>query len=175
MPQRVHPGIRPVDDREDARRRARRREGGRDDLAGELRQVRVPRVSLEHHGVPRRERAGGVAAGDGEREREVARGEDEHRADALELTADVGARRPHRIVGDRVIDACIEPGPLGEHIGEQAQLECRALQFTPQPRLGEMRLAAGEKHEVVGTRIQALGHRAQGLAPDGDRGGTPGG
>ena len=63
------------------------------DLAGdELARARVRRVALDHDGAAGGERGGGVAAGGGEGEREVARAEHGDRPDRDEHAADVGAR-----------------------------------------------------------------------------------
>src|SRR5690606_10527428 len=81
-------------------------EGGAHGAGGGLGQLGVARVRLDDDGAARGECGGGVAAGHGEREREVRGGEDHHRAEG-----DVGAAqvRPgsHGPAGVGVVDPCV--------------------------------------------------------------------
>jgi hypothetical protein len=63
-------------------------DGARDDFRG----AGMRRVRLHHDGAARRESRGRVAARGGKGEGEIARAEDDDRAERNEMTADVGAR-----------------------------------------------------------------------------------
>jgi hypothetical protein len=89
-------------------------------------------VDLHHDGAAGRERAGRVAAGDAEGEREVAGREDGHRSDRDEHAAQVRPWGGGR-VRIRVVDGELEVAAVGKDVGEQAQLVDRAGQLAPQP------------------------------------------
>ena len=132
-----------------ARRRARRtaaRRGGQR-REGQLRRSRVRAMRLDDDRVAGGERRGGVAAGNGEREREVARAEHGDRARSGSACAAGPAPAP---------SGCRRRGrwsPRGSRprdgFGEQPELEGRAGQLARQARDAEAGLAIRDRDELV--------------------------
>ena len=89
-------------------------------------------VGLHHDGTARGQRRGGVAAGDGEGQGEIARAEDGDRTDRNQHASQVGPwqRLPVR---QRGVNARIDPGPLAHHRSEQPQLSAGSRTFAGQP------------------------------------------
>ena len=92
-------------------------DGACDEEAG----ARVGGVALDHDRAPCGQRGGGVAAGGGEGEREVAGPEDGDRAERDVALADVGARE-RLAVGQRRVDPDAEVVAATYDAGEHAQL-----------------------------------------------------
>ena len=122
-------------------------------------------MGLDDDRAPGRQRRGGVTAGDAEGEGEVAGGEDQDRAERVQDPAEVGTRRTHRPVRVGVVDPDVQIGAVGDHLGEQPQLEGRAPQLAAQPRLAEVGLPDADRHQLVGRRVELVGHRPKGPAP----------
>ena len=132
--------------------------------AGRRRELGMARMGLDHDRAPGRQRRGRVAAGDAEGEREVAGREHQHRAERLQDPPEVGTRRTHRPVRVGVVDPDVQVGAVVDDVGEQPQLEGRAPQLAAQPRLAEVGLPDADRHQLVGRRVELVGHRPQGLA-----------
>ena len=149
-----------------ARRRGRPHERGVD----RLRERRVRAVGLRHHGAAGRDRGRGVAARDGEREREVRRPEHRDRADRHEEPADVRERSHRRVVSR--IDDDLEMRSVTDHPREEPQLVDRPGQLAREPWAAERGLAVGELHERVAVLLQRVGHRLEeaGATLDSERG-----
>jgi len=81
--------------------------------------------ALTMTGLPRGERGGCVAAGDGECQREVAGTEDGDRADGEEHGADVGPRVRFP-VGQCCVNTRILPGAFLDEGGEETELTASA-------------------------------------------------
>ncbi len=149
VPEHRRPGVLPGDELQRPRRETRAFERGGDDLGGALGQERMAGMGLDDDGVARGEGRGGVASGDGEREREVARGEVQHGPDRLVDAAHVGPG-PEREVGVGAVDPGVEVGAVDDRVGEEPQLDGGPLQLAAQPGLGQAGLAHRERHQVVG-------------------------
>ncbi len=164
-PQRRHPGVGPEDEAEHAIRCPGVGQGPLDDRGGRCRELWMARMGLDHDRAPGRQRRGRVAAGDAEGEWEVAGGEDQDRAERVQDPPQVRTRCTHRPVRVGVVDPDIQVGAVVHDVGEQPQLEGRAPQLAAQPRLAEVRLPDADRHQLVGRRVELVGHRPQGLAP----------
>ena len=163
-PQRRHSGVGPEDEAEDPRRRSGRRQGLLDLVGGRRRELGVARMGLDHHRAPGRQRRGRVAAGDAEGEREVAGREHQDRAQRVQDPPQVGTWRPHRPVRVGVVDPDVQVAAVVDDVGEHPQLEGRAPQLAAQPRLAEVGLPDADRHQLVGRRVELVGHRPEGLA-----------
>ena len=104
--------------------------------------ARVGAVGLDDDRAACGECRGGVAAGDGEREGEVGGAEDDDGAEGDEHAAEIGARE-WLAVGERGIDPRVDPGPLTNDRGEEAELAARAAAFADQACLGQSGLGVG--------------------------------
>ena len=130
-------------------------------------------MRLDDHRAAGGQRRRGIAAGDAEREREVARTEDHHRADRIQDAAQVRPRRAHRPGRVAVIDPHTEVGALVEDLGEEFELEGGAPQFTTQPRLGQMGLPDTDRHQGLHRRFEPPSDLAQRRRTDRSRGDRP--
>ncbi len=135
-------------------------QGRRGDGGGEAGEFGVAGVGLDDDGATGRQGADRVAARDAEREGEVARGEDQDRAERHGGAADVRAGA-HRPVGVGVVDADVVQGPGGESLGEEPALEGGAGQFTGEAGLGQVRLAVGDGDEGAGGCVERVGDGGQ--------------
>ena len=89
------------------------------------------RVRLDHHRTAGRQRGRGVAAGDRERQWEIAGAEHSNRTQPDQAHAQIG---PWRLpFGQRAIDASILPGTFAQQVGEQFQLTDGAAAFAFEP------------------------------------------
>ena len=123
----------------------------------------MPGVRLDDHRAACGERGRRVTARDTEREREVARGEHQHRPDRDLRPPDVRARA-HRPRWVGVVDGRAEIGAVAQHLAEQAQLERRALQLALQPRRNrQVRLFVGQLGQLVRGRVERVGDGVQPL------------
>ena len=86
--------------------------------------------------------AASAGAGDGEREGEVGGAEDDDGTEGDEHAAEIGARE-WLAVGQRGIDPRVDPGPLANERGEEAELAARAAAFADQACLGQSGLGVG--------------------------------
>ena len=106
-----------------------------DEVAG----ARVGGVALDHDRAAGGQRGGGVAAGGGEGEREVAGAEDGDRAERDLPLADVGARQ-RRAVRQGGVDADAEVVAAAYDAGEHPQLAGGAADLAGDARLGQVAL-----------------------------------
>ena len=120
------------------------------------RKFRVAGVCLEDDGVARGPGGGGVPACHGEGEREVAGGEDKHRADRLEHAAQVRAGCPHGPLRVGVVDAGVEVAAVAQHLAEEAQLEGGALELAGEAGLRQVGLRHGDRDEGAGRGIEGI-------------------
>jgi hypothetical protein len=144
-----------VDERERPRGEPGALDGGRHRLAAQRRRDGVPRVRLDDDGAAGGERRGGVAAGDAERHREVARREHADGADRHHRAAQVGLPLARGV--DRRLEV-----PAGlDQVGERPQLARGAAALTGQARGSERRLGVGRLEQRVAEVLELLGRRAQ--------------
>ncbi|MNH26384.1 hypothetical protein D3C79_864360 [compost metagenome] len=113
-------------------------------------------MGLEHHRAAGRQRRGGITAGGGEGQREVAGTEYSHRADADAVLAQVRAWQ-RGALGQRTVDARTEEVATAHHIGEQAQLVAGAGAFTADACLGQRGFAHHMLDEVIAQCVQFVG------------------
>ena len=143
--------------REGALRQAVLGHGVPDGPSDQLGRARMGRVALDDHRAAGGQRGGGVATGDREREREVARSEDRDRSDRDRALPQVRAGQ-RRTVGQRGVDADAVPDAVADHGGEQPQLADGAGGLAGHPAGGQ-----------AGFGGDALGQgRAEGLDVGGD-------
>ena len=144
-------------------------DGAADDLPGSG----VGVVGLDDDGAAGGERGGGVTAGDGEGEREVAGAEDDDGADGDLALPDVQPRCRGTVRLGGVDAGGVEvPGP--DHLGEESQLSDGTADFTGQPCRGQPGLGHGtvddrfaHGFDVVRDRLEeggALGRRGRPVA-----------
>ena len=169
----VGAGLQAVHDAERAVGRAGLAGGGVQDVEDQLRGRRVRAVRLDDDGAAGGQRRGGVAAGHGEGEREVAGPEDRDRADRDEHPAQVRARAHRGLPGG--VDRGLEVAALVEHLGEQPQLVAGAGQLAVQPGGAQCGLPVGDGDHVVPPGLQAVGEGAQQRRPAGAAEGVQGG
>ena len=122
-------------------------------LGDQLGQARVVGVGLDDDRVAGRQRAGGVAARDREREGEVRRRVHGHHAERHLVAAQVGDGRGGGVVG--VVDDDVEERALVDDVGERAQLVAGAGEFAVQPDRAERGLRVGHLDERVLGRLAA--------------------
>jgi hypothetical protein len=110
----------------------------------------------------------GVAAGNREGQREIARAEDRNRTDRNVPPPDVGARQRFP-VRERGIDGRAHPLAAPHQLGKELQLAHRARPFAFQPCLREAGLGTrtldehvAERHDVVGHGFEETGARIWG-------------
>ena len=118
-------------------------------------------VRLDDHRAAGGESGRGVAARDGECEREVAGAEYGHRAERHGALADVGPgqRGP---VGLGGIDARAGPAALPQHLGEQAKLSGGASDFAGDASLRKAGLgstARATRGALMASRLEAMASR----------------
>src|SRR4051794_29358971 len=111
------------------------------------------RVALHDDGAAGGERRRGVAAGGAEREWEVARAEDGHRADRDEHAPDVGAREGAR-VGVGGVDDRVDVVPRLDDRAERLDLTPRPLELAADARLGEPALGYADGDDLLGRAAQ---------------------
>jgi hypothetical protein len=128
-------------------------------------------VGFDDHGVAGREGGSGVAARDREGEREVRGGEHRDRADADEHAAQLRTGRCQRRVG--VVDRQFEVRALLDDGGEQPQLSGGSPDLASQAGLAEPGLLIGDRHELVGVRVEGVGRGTQPGCTVGRRGLAP--
>ena len=175
MLEQPQPGLYPMDQAE----RPGGSPGGRqrpgDDLGGHVRGDRVPLVRLHHHRAARGERRGGVAAGHGEREREVRRREHGHRADRPvdpPQVRDDALGRGHNGVEVPRCDRGDDPRPpaVPEHGREQPQLAGGAGHLAGEPLAAERGLGVGDRRDLARAGVERVGHGLERLRPPAERG-----
>ena len=125
-----------LDQREDARIDALRRDRGLDRLGDQFAHARMRFMPLHDHRAAGGERGGRIAAGDGEGQREVRRAEHAHGA---ERALDQHQLRPGhgRAIGQRFVMPAIEIAAVADMRGEQLQLTSRAAPLAHEPRFGQ--------------------------------------
>lgn len=148
--------------------RSGRRTGGGErvghDSATEDGQSGVSGVRLHDDRATGGERAGRVATGDREREREVAGGEDRHRSQRHQHPAQVGAGRgPGRRIGR--VDHGLQQRTLLDGGGEELQLDGGPGQLATEPDRAESGLPVGQRHQFVARSLQCGTDRAQQPGP----------
>ncbi len=116
-------------------------------------------VRLDDHRAAGGQRARGVPAGDGEREREVGGGVDRDHAQRHLVAAQFGARRDGG--GVRAVDADVEVGALVHGVGEGPQLAGGAGELAGEPARPEGGLGVGGLDHVVRGLVEQLGGGAQ--------------
>ena len=116
-------------------------------------------MRLEHDAVAAGERRRRVAAGDREREREVARSEHRDRSDGHEHAADVGGGAERRLPG--MVDRRLEVAAVAECLGEQPELEGAAAHLALETAGAEPGLAVGDGDEVGAVRVERVGDRIE--------------
>ena len=141
-------GPRPEQQREGACGQPRVGDGLGDGASDELGGAGMRVMGLDDDGAAGGQRRCGVAAGDGERQREVACTEDGDRAQRDEALANVGAWQ-RGSVGTRRIDAGAVPAALAKHLGEQSQLAGGTADLAGDARLGEAGFGDGAGDDVV--------------------------
>ena len=146
--------------REAAGREAHLDEGVRQAGADLGRRARVARVRLDDHGAAGGERRRGVAAGRGERQREVAGPEHDDGTEFGPVRAHVGLGEG-RAARVAAIDPGLAPRFVADQVGEHPELAGGARQLAAQARLGEAGLAAGDVDQRVGVRVEAARRRAE--------------
>ncbi len=161
-------GTRTVQQGEDTGGETRVRDGLDDDPPGQLGGRRVRGMRLEHDGGARRQRRGGVTAGDREGEREVAGAEDGHRPERDLEAAQVGARRDRG--GVRGVDGGVQVGAAGDQVSEHAELGVRPGQFAAQPGLAQRGLLVRRGDQLVGGPLDPGRDPPQQLGPGRRRG-----
>ena len=115
----------------------------------------MARVRLQQHRAARGKGGRGVATGDAEREGKVARRVHRDRPDGPQHPAEIGPG-PHGPGRVGVVDGCLQERAVAEDLREESELERRALQLALQPIDTEMGLLRGERHQVVGRRVEPV-------------------
>ena len=118
--------------------------------ADEFGRARVRGMCLEHDRAAGCQCRRGVAAGHREGEREIAGGEDGHRAAADHAHAQVGPRR--LTLGQGRVDAHVSPGTFAQERREQAQLSDRARAFAFEARARQAGFLHGAFDQCVAER-----------------------
>ncbi|MNT21934.1 hypothetical protein D3C72_1572940 [compost metagenome] len=112
-------------------------------------------MRLDHDRAARGQRRGSVAAGHGERQREVAGAEHCYRTDGDALHAQVGARRG--ALGQGGVEGGLLPAAFAQHGGEQAQLAGGAAALALQARDRQRAFQVGAFDQRVAERLDAGG------------------
>ncbi len=149
-----------VQQREDAGGHVTGRDGAFDGGSDERRRCRLRRMRLVHDGTASAERRRRVVARGAEGERKVARAEHRHGAERNEHAPEVGARRG-RARWISAIDAHLEPGPILDRVGDQAQLVHGSRAFSLQSGDGEPGLGVRRGGQHIGSGIDLAGDGAK--------------
>eukprot|EP01136_Pigoraptor_vietnamica_P017639 Opistho-1_new@63098 len=126
-------------------------------------------VTLDHDRAARGERRRGVAAGDREGEREVARTEHCDGAERNVPAAEVGPRQ-RRAIGQGGIDRRVQPVARADKGGEHAQLPHRAAALALEPCARQAALGHCAFDQIVADRGNAVGNGFEKRRPRFERG-----
>ncbi|MDF9812499.1 hypothetical protein M2266_001730 [Streptomyces sp. SPB162] len=156
----VDAGLEAVHDGDDVGRQPDLDGGAAQHARAQLRRGGVVRMRLDDDRAAGGQRARGVAAGDGERERKVAGRVDRDDAERDLVAPQVGAgsRLGGRV---RVVDDDVQEGALIDDVGERAQLEGGAGELTGQPAGAERGLGVGRLQHLRAGLLQQVGGGAQ--------------
>lgn len=145
-------------------RGASRTQRGGDDRGSRDRELDMAGVRLHDDGAPSRQGRCSVAARDAEREREVARSEDQDRTNRDEVPPQIRAWSAHRPIGVDVIDGRLRELATLKLVREEPELERRARQLALQTPLEEVRLAHRDRDEGPSRVVERVGHEAEGAS-----------
>ncbi|GAA3108343.1 hypothetical protein GCM10020254_62880 [Streptomyces goshikiensis] len=161
----LQPGVEPVDHRDHIGREPGGDGGPAQQGAAQRGGGRVVGVRLDDHRAAGGERARGVAAGNGEGEREVGGGVDGDHAQRHLVAAQFRARRGEGGVG--VVDADVEVRALVGGVGEGPQLAGGAAELAGEAGCAERGLGVGGSGHLGGGPVEQVGGRAQEGGADG--------
>ena len=113
-------------------------------------------MGLEHHRATGGQGRGGVAAGGGERQWEVAGAEHGHWAHGGAVLAQVRARQRFAL-GQGLVDTRTVEVATAQHLGEQAHLPAGAATLALDTGGGQRGFAAGQGYEVIAQGIEFVG------------------
>ena len=143
-------GARALHERERAGRKSGRLDGIGDDARAELGRPRMRRMALRDHRTASRERRRRIAAGNAERQREVARAEHRHGPDRDQHPAHIGSR-----IG-RFIDHGLEMTSGPDEVRERTKLSRRPRAFAHEAGLAECALRVRQRDQVFARAVETV-------------------